>query len=64
MARTLIFVGLFPFWKCQGLVRAVMVESEHWNGGRSLVLVVVARSFPSISPQDSLVSPSQYSALS
>lgn len=50
LARTLMCVGLFPCWKCQGLVRAVMVESEHRDGGRSLVLVVLARSFPSISP--------------
>lgn len=40
MARMPIFVVLFPGWKCQGLVGAAMVESEHWDGGKNLVLPV------------------------
>lgn len=38
MAKTLSFEVSFPGWKCQGLVGAVMVESECRDGGRSLVL--------------------------
>lgn len=39
MAKTLSFEVSFPGWKCQGLVGAVMVESECRDGGRSLVLL-------------------------
>lgn len=38
MARMAIFVALFPAWKCLGQVGAVVVECEHWDGGRSVVL--------------------------
>lgn len=38
MATMTISVALFPGWKCHGQVGAVMVESEHWDGGRSVVL--------------------------
>lgn len=38
MARMTIFVALFPGWKCQGQVGAVMVESKHWDGGSSVGL--------------------------
>lgn len=56
MARMTIFVVLFPGWKCHGQVGPVMVESEHWDGDRSMILIVLlvlARFFPSISPRDS-----------
>lgn len=49
MAGTPVLVVLFPGWKCQGLVGAATVESEHWDGGRSLVLPVpgsVGQIFP------------------
>lgn len=64
----MVFVGLFPVWKCQGLVGAVTVESEHWDGGRRLVLPVpgaVGHILPiHLSKVSSApVSPSQYSAL-